>query len=92
MTEKSRKSYGELVDAIMDALPVRSDTTIQAISRKTGSSWETVWRWVELIIYIQGLPKVMRSKAPYGRGEVYRRERSEYGSTGRATRRPEAGG
>lgn len=71
---KSRKSYEELVDAIIDALPVRSDTTVEAVARAVGSSWETVWRWLELIIYIQSLPQVSKTKSPYGRGEVYRRE------------------
>jgi len=70
-----RKSYEELVDAIMEALPVRSDTTVEAVARAVGSSWETVWRWLSLIIYIQGLPRVSKTKSPYGRGEVYRRER-----------------
>ena len=72
---KSRKSYEELVDAIVEALPVRSFTNIEDISRKTGSSWETVWRWLRLIRYIQGLPKVEAMKSSQGRGEVYSRER-----------------
>lgn len=76
MTAKSRKSYERLVDDIVDSLPVRSDTTVQAIARETGSSWETVYRWLRLIVHIQGLPRVQESKSPYGRGEVYRRERS----------------
>ena len=72
---KSRKSYEELVEAIMEALPVRSYTTIEDVVRKTGSSWETVWRWLKLIITIQGLPRVEVMRSPLGRGEVYRRER-----------------
>jgi len=70
---KSRKSYEELVEAIMEALPVRSYTTIEDVVRKTGSSWETVWRWLQLIIKIQGLPRVEMMRSPLGRGEVYRR-------------------
>ena len=72
---KSRKSDRELVDAIMEALPVRSFTTVEEISRKTGSSWGTVWRWLQLIIHIQSEPRVERMKSPLGRGDVYSRER-----------------
>ena len=72
---KSRKSYEELVDAIVEALPVRSFTTIEDVVRRTGSSWETVWRWLQLVIRIQGLPRVEKMRSPLGRGEVYSRER-----------------
>jgi len=72
---KPRKSYEEIVDAIMEALPVRSYATIEEISRVSGSSWETVWRWLRLIMYIQGRPRVEKMKSPLGRGEVYSRER-----------------
>ena len=71
---KSRRSYEELVEAIMEALPVRSYTTIEDLVRRTGSSWETVWRWLKLIIRIQGLPRIEVMRSPLGRGEVYRRE------------------
>jgi len=78
--QSSRKSQEEIVDAIMEALPVRNYVTIEEIARKTGSSWETVWRWLTLIMKIQGMPKVQSMKSPLGRGEVYIRERAEYGS------------
>lgn len=74
-SRKSRKSDRELVDAIMEALPVRSFTTVEEISRRTGSSWGTVWRWLQLIIHIQNEPKVEQMKSPLGRGDVYSRER-----------------
>ncbi len=77
---KPRKSYEEIVDAILEALPVRSYATIEEISRVSGSSWETVYRWLKLIMYIQGLPRVERMKSPLGRGEVYSRERAGHGS------------
>ena len=72
---KSRKSYEELVEDVMEALPVQSYTTIEDLVRKTGSSWETVWRWLLLIIRILGLPRVEVMRSPLGRGEVYKRER-----------------
>ena len=74
---RSEKSYEEIVDAIIDALPVRTDTNITAIARDIGSSWETVNRWLQLIMHVQGLPKVQSKRSPYGRGEVYRRERAK---------------
>jgi len=78
--QKPRKSYEEIVDAIMEALPVMNYVTIEEIARKTGSSWETVWRWLRLIMDIQDQPRVERMKSPLGRGDVYSRERVEYGS------------
>lgn len=78
---RRKKSYEELVDAIIDALPVRrSGDTVTTISQKIGSSWDTTWRWLQLIVKIQGLPEVHVEKSPLGRGDVYRRERAEYGS------------
>ncbi len=78
--QKPRKSYEEIVDAIMEALPVRNYVTVEELARKTGSSWETVWRWLRLIMYIQGQPRIDRMKSPLGRGDVYSRERLDYGS------------
>ena len=78
--QKPRKSYEEIVDAIIGALPVRNYVTIEELARKTGSSWETVYRWLRLIMYIQGRPRVERMKSPLGRGEVYSRTRVEYGA------------
>ena len=78
--QSSRKSQEEIVDAIMAALPVRNYVTIEEIARKTGSSWETVWRYLTLIMKIQGMPRVQTMKSPLGRGEVYSRERAEYGA------------
>jgi len=78
--QKSRKSYEEIVDAIIGALPVRNYVTVEELARKTGSSWETVWRWLRLIMYIQGQPRVDRMKSPLGRGDIYSRERVEHGS------------
>ena len=73
--KKSRKSYEELVDTLIEALPVRSFTTIEEISRKTGSSWETVYRWIKLVTHIQSMPRVEEMKSPIGKGKVYSRER-----------------
>ena len=78
--QKSRKSYEEIVDAIMEALPVRNYVTVEELARKPGSSWETVGRWLRLIMYIQGQPRVEKMKSPLGRGDVYSRERLERGS------------
>ena len=77
---KTRKSYEEIIGAIMEALPVNSYATIEEVARRTGSSWETVYRWLRIIKKIQGIPRVESMKSPLGRGEVYSRERAEHGS------------
>ena len=77
---KTRKSYEEIVDAIVEALPVNSYITIEELARKTGSSWETVYRWLVIIMKIQGMPGVESMRSPLGRGEVYSRMRAEHGS------------
>ena len=76
---KTRKSSMELVEAIVEALPVQSFTTVEELSRRTGSSWETVWRWLQLIIRVQELPRVEKQPSPYGRGDIYRRSRAAPG-------------
>ena len=77
---KTRKSYEEIIGAIMEALPVNSYTTIEEVARRTGSSWETAYRWLVIIMKIQALPRVTSMRSPLGRGEVYSRERAEHGS------------
>ena len=77
---KTRKSYEEIIDALFEALPVNSYATIEEVARKTGSSWETVYRWLRIIKKIQALPRVTTMRSPLGRGEVYSRERAEHGS------------
>lgn len=74
-SRKLRKSYEEVVDAIIDALPVRSVASVQEISEKIGSSWETTWRWLTLIRYIQEQPHIESVKVGKRRGELWRRER-----------------
>lgn len=78
--QKTRKSYEEIIEALIEALPVKSYVTIEELVRETGSSWETVYRWLRIIMKIQGMSKVESMKSPLGRGEVYSRERVEYGS------------
>ena len=77
-SRSSRKSYEDIVDAIIEVLPVRNYVTIEELARKTGSSWETVWRWLSLMIKIQDMPRVQSMKSPLGRGEVYSRERARH--------------
>jgi len=77
---KTRKSYEEIINAIVEALPVSSFVTIEEITRKTGCSWETAYRWLSIIMKVQDLPRVKAMKSPLGRGEVYSRDRAEYGS------------
>ena len=74
----SRKSHEDIVYAIMEALPVRNYVTIEEFARRTGSSWETVWRWLSLMMKVQDMPRVQSMKSPLGRGEVYSRERARH--------------
>ena len=77
---RSKKSNEEIFWAIMEALPVRNYVTVEEIARRTGSSWETVSRWISLIMRIQEAPRVRSMKSPLGRGEVYSREREKHGA------------
>ena len=51
-SRSSRKSHEDIVEAIMEALPVRNYVTIEELARRTGSSWETVWRWLSLMMKV----------------------------------------
>lgn len=75
-SRKPKKSYEDLVDDIVGALPVQMDTTIGGIARAIGHSWSTTDRWIQLIIRCQKHPRIIETKSPYGRGYVYRRERA----------------
>jgi hypothetical protein len=77
---KTRKSYEEIIGAITDALPVNSYATVEEVARRTGSSWETAYRWLSIIMRIQAMPRVTAMRSPLGRGQVYSRERAEHGS------------
>ena len=62
----SRKSHEDIVYAIMEALPVRNYVTIEELARRTGSSWETVWRWLSLMMKIQDMPRVQSARVGEG--------------------------
>jgi len=72
---KSRRSYLDIVDGIIEALPVRSVASVQQVADSTGSSWETTWRWLKLIRYIQDQPRIESVRVGKRRGELWRRER-----------------
>lgn len=74
-SRKPRKSYDDIVDDIIEALPVRSVASVQQIAEAIGSSWETTWKWLDLIKKIQGLPRIESVKVGRRRGELWRRER-----------------
>ncbi|MBL7168587.1 hypothetical protein ISS40_07920 [Candidatus Bathyarchaeota archaeon] len=78
MGSRKRATSQDIIEDIMEALPVRRDTTVQAIARDSGLAWETVDRWLRLMVRIQELPRILPSKSPLGRGEVYRRDRAPY--------------
>lgn len=78
MGSRKRATSQDIVEDILEALPVRRDTTVQAIARASGLAWETVDRWIRLMVRVQELPRIQVSKSPLGRGEVYRRERAPY--------------
>jgi hypothetical protein len=72
---ESRKSYREIVWAIIEALPVQSVASVQDIATEIGSSWETTWRWLTLIKMIQEEPKIEIVKVGKSKNEFWRRKR-----------------
>ena len=67
-----RKSPEEIIQALMEALGQNQKTTDQ-LSVEIGSSWETVWKYLKLIIYVQSCPKVINEKVGK-RIETWKRE------------------
>ena len=67
-----RKNPEEIVKAIMNALNTDSKT-IEKISKEIGSSWQTVWFYLEFIDWIQKCPKIHRNKITE-RIEAWRRD------------------
>jgi len=69
--QDKRKSAEEIIREIMVALGPDQKYTEQ-IAKDIGSSWETAWKYLRLIIWIQSCPKVAR--IPIGKKETWRRE------------------
>ena len=67
-----RKSPDEIVRALMQALG-SDPKTIDTLASEIGSSWGTVWKYLELIDWIQSCPRVGRIPAGK-RIELWRRE------------------
>jgi hypothetical protein len=67
-----RKSPDEIVRLLMEALE-SEPKTIDTLANEIGSSWATVWKYMELIDWIQSCPRVGRIKAGK-RMELWRRE------------------
>lgn len=74
--KKSRRSAWDLVEAILDALPVQGLKSKTQIAREIGSKTETVEDYLELIIHIQDQETVERVKVGPGR-YGYRRARAK---------------
>lgn len=66
-----RKSAEEIIREIMTALEPDQKYTEQ-IANDIGSSWETAWKYLRLIAWIQSCPKV--SRIPIGKKETWRRD------------------
>ena len=67
-----RKSPEEIIHALMENLD-GNYKTVQDISIKIGSGWETTWRYLELIYWIQQCPKVQKEQITKNI-ETWRRE------------------
>ncbi|MDH5792706.1 MAG: hypothetical protein OEZ44_11035 [Candidatus Bathyarchaeota archaeon] len=67
-----RKSPDEIVRLLMEALE-SEPKTIDALANEIRSSWATVWKYLELIDWIQSCPRVGRIPAGK-RMELWRRE------------------
>jgi len=66
-----RKNPEDIIRGIMIALGQDQKYT-QQIAKEIGSSWETVYNYLKLIVWIQSCPKIMR--IPIGKKETWRRE------------------
>ena len=72
LEQRFRKSPAEIIRALMEALGQDAKTTDQ-LSVEVGSSWETVWKYLNIIIYVQSCPKVIHERIGK-RIEVWKRE------------------
>lgn len=66
-----RKNAEEIIREIMGTLGSEQKYTDQ-IATDISSSWETVYNYLKLILWIQSCPKIMR--IPIGKKETWRRE------------------
>jgi len=67
-----RKSPDEIIHALMDTLD-GNYKTVQDVSKAIGSGWETTWKYLELIHWVQQCPKVQKEKITESI-EAWRRE------------------
>jgi len=56
-----RKSPDEIIKALMENLGQTHKTTDQ-MAKDIGSSWETAWKYLNLILWVQSCPKVINEK------------------------------
>ena len=66
-----RKNAEEIITEIMLVLGQEQKFTDQ-IAKDIGSSWETAWKYLKLIVWIQSCPNVSRVRI--GHKETWRRE------------------
>ena len=71
-TNSVRKSSEDICYALMEAIN-SEPKTIDQLAKEIGSSWGTVWKYLELMDWIQRCPKLVRVKAGK-RIEMWRRE------------------
>lgn len=66
-----RKSPEEIIHLLLETLSSQQKTTDQ-VAKSINSSWETTWSYLNLIIWIQSCPKVIKDKI--GKSDTWKRE------------------
>jgi len=69
----SENSLVKTAEKVFDALPVHSSISISELSRKSGISWTTAKKWLELIDYIQNQDELRIHKVSGGNLEYSRK-------------------
>ena len=68
----TRKEPTEIMRILMEALLTENQNT-DMISKSTGVSWETTWKYLKVITWIQDCPRVSTERV--GRSQLWSRSR-----------------
>jgi len=66
-----RKSPEEIIHLLMENLSSQQKTTDQ-VAKAINSSWGTTWGYLNLIVWVQSCPKVIKDRL--GKSDTWKRE------------------